>query len=50
MTDNKLILYADDDIDDRTWFKDACKAVCQSWKVYFVETGRQVFEYLESKH
>ncbi len=49
MIESKLILYADDDIDDRTWFKDACRAVSQSWQVHFVETGRQVLDYLENK-
>lgn len=44
---NKIILYAEDDIDDRTWFSEACKAVSQSWRVHFVETGYQVMEFLK---
>ena len=49
MTEDKLILYADDDIDDRTWFNDACKAASQSWQIHFVETGHQVMEYLKEE-
>lgn len=45
---SKIILYADDDVDDRTWFSEACKAVSKSWNVYFVESGQQVIEYLRS--
>lgn len=49
MEESKVILYADDDIDDRTWFSEACKLVSQTWQVHFVETGRQVFDYLRNK-
>jgi len=44
-----MILYADDDIDDRTWFSEACMAVSQSWHIHFVETGQQVIDYLKNK-
>ena len=47
MAESKLILYADDDINDRTWFNDACKAASQPWEVHFVETGHQVMDYLK---
>lgn len=50
MQEHKLILYADDDIDDRTWFNDACKAADQPWDVHFVEAGHQVLEYLKKGH
>jgi CheY-like chemotaxis protein len=47
--ERKLILYADDDIDDRTWFNEACKATAQSWQVHFVETGHKVIDYLKNE-
>jgi CheY-like chemotaxis protein len=50
VAESKIILYADDDVDDRTWFSEACRAVSQSWQVHFVETGHQVIDYLRSKH
>lgn len=44
-----MILYADDDIDDRTWVEEACKTVNKALQVHFVETGRQVLDYLNKK-
>lgn len=48
MAGSKIILYADDDADDRTWFSEACRTVSQSWQVHFVETGQQVIDYLRN--
>ncbi len=44
-----LILYADDDSDDRTWVSEACKILNCSLKINFVENGRQVIDYLKSQ-
>jgi CheY-like chemotaxis protein len=44
---DRIILYADDDPDDRTWVAEACKAVNSSLKISFVENGRQVLRSLE---
>jgi CheY-like chemotaxis protein len=44
-----MILYADDDIDDRTWVGEACKTINKALQVHFVETGRQVLDYLNKK-
>ena len=41
------ILYADDDLDDIAWVKEACKAINCSLNIDFVENGRQVLEYLQ---
>lgn len=41
-----MILYADDDIDDRTWVSDACNTLECALKFNFVENGRQVLNYL----
>lgn len=46
----KSILYADDDLDDKTWVSEAWKLLNYSLDIHFVENGRQVFEYLEKKH
>ncbi len=46
----KSILYADDDLDDKTWVSEAGKLLNYSLDIHFVENGRQVFEYLEKKH
>lgn len=42
----KRILYADDDLDDKTWVSEANKLLNFSLDIYFVENGREVFEYL----
>jgi CheY-like chemotaxis protein len=43
----KKILYADDDLDDKTWVKEASKLLDYSLDIDFVENGREVFELLE---
>jgi CheY-like chemotaxis protein len=43
----KVVLYADDDIDDKTWVSEACKAINCSLHIEFVENGREALEYLE---
>ncbi|MCW3074045.1 MAG: hypothetical protein JWP69_1114 [Flaviaesturariibacter sp.] len=44
----KLVLYADDDTDDRGWVSEACMAAGSSIKIDFVENGKQVLDYLEA--
>ena len=47
----KTILYADDDTDDKTWVREACKAINCELDIAFVENGRQALDYLEAnKH
>jgi CheY-like chemotaxis protein len=45
----KKILYADDDLDDKTWVMEACKAIGFNMDIDFVENGRQALQYLEKK-
>ncbi|GAA4336341.1 response regulator [Flaviaesturariibacter amylovorans] len=47
MTTKKLVLYADDDSDDRTWVSEACRVVGAPLDLHFVENGRQVLEYMK---
>ncbi|TCZ73678.1 response regulator [Flaviaesturariibacter aridisoli] len=42
----KLVLYADDDTDDRTWVSEALRTVGVEMELHFVENGRQVLEFL----
>jgi CheY-like chemotaxis protein len=44
----KVILYADDDIDDRTWVSEASRLINFPLLIKFVENGRQVMEYLKN--
>ncbi len=46
MTENNIILYADDDIDDKAWVREACKDINCSFEFYFVDNGREVIDYL----
>jgi CheY-like chemotaxis protein len=43
----KKILYADDDLDDKTWVSEANKILEDSLDIEFVENGREVFEWLQ---
>jgi two-component system response regulator len=43
----KTILYADDDLDDKAWVSEACKALNSSLDVQFLGNGKDVFRYLE---
>ena len=43
----KKILYADDDLDDKTWVSEASRLLNSSLEIFFVENGREVFEYLK---
>ena len=45
----KRILYADDDLDDKTWVIEACKAIGSDLNIDFVENGRQALQYLDNK-
>jgi len=42
------ILYADDDLDDKTWVAEASKMLDYSLDIDFVENGREVFDYLKN--
>lgn len=42
----KKVLYADDDADDKTWVIEACKALNYSLQIDFVENGKQALDYL----
>jgi CheY-like chemotaxis protein len=44
----KFVLYADDDVDDRTWVSEACQAVNASLAIRFVENGREAIAYLQT--
>ena len=46
----KKILYADDDLDDKTWVTEACKALGFEMDIDFVENGRQALQYLDKKN
>ncbi|GAB4094215.1 response regulator [Flaviaesturariibacter terrae] len=49
MAETKLVLYADDDTDDRTWVSEALRIVGAGLELRFVENGRQVLEYLRKE-
>lgn len=46
MNQEKLVLYADDDTDDRAWVSEACKMAKSPLQIAFVENGKQVLDYL----
>lgn len=48
MPRKRIVLYADDDIDDKMWISEACKTVNELLELHFVENGRQVLQYLHS--
>lgn len=48
MAETKLVLYADDDTDDRAWVGEAVRIVGADLEVHFVENGRQVLDFLRS--
>ena len=43
----KIVLYADDDLDDKSWVSEACKTVNSLLELEFVENGKDVLNYLE---
>jgi CheY-like chemotaxis protein len=43
---SKIVLYADDDVDDRNWVLEACKELKTDLDLTFVDTGRDVLRYL----
>ena len=49
MSLQKLILYADDDTDDKLWVTEACKALNYALRIKFVENGRQALDYLSTQ-
>ena len=44
----RKILYADDDLDDKTWVTEASKTLDYSLDIDFVENGSEVFDYLRN--
>lgn len=44
--ETKKVLYADDDLDDKTWIVEAWSALALPVQIEFVDNGRMVFEYL----
>ena len=48
MNKKRIVLYADDDMDDKNWVKEACKTLNSSLHIEFVETGRCVLDYLNN--
>jgi CheY-like chemotaxis protein len=44
---DRIVLYADDDPDDKMWVAEACKAVDSNLKISFVDNGRQVLLFLK---
>lgn len=46
---SKLVLYAEDDADDRAWISEACLAVAAPMSIYFVENGRELLHYLQAQ-
>lgn len=49
MSHLKKILYADDDLDDKTWVLEACRALDYNMNIDFVENGKQALQYLEER-
>lgn len=43
----KIVLYADDDQDDRAWIEEAWQKMAGRYQIVFAETGREVVDYLE---
>jgi len=48
MNQPKIVLYADDDLDDKEWVNDACKNANSLLELKFVENGKEVLKYLEN--
>ena len=48
MRQPKIVLYADDDLDDKEWVNDACRNANSSLELKFVENGKEVLNYLEN--
>lgn len=48
MRKNNTVLYADDDMDDKNWLREACLALDSSLDIQFVNNGNEVIRYLES--
>src|SRR5690242_8354851 len=50
VSEPRIVLYADDDLDDKEWVNDACKNANSSLELKFVENGKEVLKYLENIH
>lgn len=49
MREPKVVLYADDDVDDKAWVQDACQAANTALALEFVDNGNEVLQFLETK-
>lgn len=49
MEDKKRVLYADDDLDDKTWIIEAWETLGVPVQIDFVDNGRQVLEKLNEQ-
>lgn len=47
MRKSNSVLYADDDVDDKNWLHEACKALDSYLDIHFVNNGNEVLEFLE---
>ncbi|HEX2609234.1 MAG TPA: response regulator [Flavisolibacter sp.] len=47
MRKEAIVLYADDDADDRGWITEACKSINNQLRLQFFETGKEVLDYLD---
>jgi CheY-like chemotaxis protein len=45
--DQKIVLYADDDADDKTWIVDACRTTNSFLQITFVNNGKDVIRFLK---
>ena len=45
----KKLLYADDDLDDRSWFAEACELMNMPISLTFADNGRSVLQYLSQQ-
>lgn len=48
LSNQKFVLYADDDADDQSWVSEACRAVNAALSISFVENGREALDYLQT--
>lgn len=48
ISQKKIVLYADDDPDDKSWVVEACKALDCNLQLQFVENGHEVMGFLSS--
>jgi CheY-like chemotaxis protein len=49
VSQKKIVLYADDDVDDKLWVADACKAVDGELDIQFVNNGKEALQFLDAR-